>query len=71
MLNAGTFYNSEDRHILELQRDYKAGLISEEDMSLVDKEKLIELYKKQNLMLKQQIEVKKQSLKRRIDKLSK
>ena len=71
MTNTSFCYAREDSRILKLQRDYKAGLILEDDISAVDKERLIELYKKQNLELKQQIEVKRQSLKKRLEKLSK
>ena len=41
----------DDIRIEKLQRDFKTGKITERDISNEDKEKLIELYKKQNKRL--------------------
>ena len=49
--------NKEKQRILKLQRDFKAGLIEEKDLSEEDFKLLVNLYKKQ-------IEEKKQSIQR-------
>lgn len=47
--------DEEELKLLELQKAYKSGKILEENISQEDKEKLIDLYKKQNLELKETI----------------
>lgn len=55
--------------LLQLQREYKSGKILEEDMSQEDKEKLINLYKKQNLELKETIKNEKEEIRKMLDEL--
>ena len=47
--------NEAELRIIKLQKDYKLGNIKEEDMSSEEREKLIDLYKRQNEELKQKI----------------
>lgn len=61
---------SEDElKILELQKQYKAGNILEEDMSEEEHEKLIELYKKQNKQLHEKIMIKKNKIRKKLNEL--
>lgn len=62
--------NDEDElKILKLQQDYKAGSILEQDMTDEEHKKLIELYKKQNSDLEEEIEIRKKKLKTRLNDL--
>lgn len=61
--------DKEELRILQLQREYKSGKILEEDMSQEDKEKLINLYKKQNLELKETIKNEKEEIRKMLDEL--
>lgn len=48
--------NEEEQRILKLQRDFKAGLIEEEDLSEADFDALTALYEKQIMKTKEAIE---------------
>lgn len=61
--------DEEKLKILKLQKEYKEGNISEEDMSDDEYQKLIDLYVKQNAELKEKIEAKKQIIRKKIDDL--
>ena len=61
--------DEEELRLLQLQREYKSGKILEEDMSQEDKEKLINLYKKQNLELKETIKKEKEEIRKMLDEL--
>ena len=61
--------NDEEIRILELQKQYKAGNILEEDMTEEDHEKLIKLYKEQNKQLREKIMMKKNKIRKRLDEL--
>lgn len=61
--------DEEELRLLQLQREYKSGKILEEDMSQEDKEKLINLYKKQNLELKETIKNEKEKIRKMLDEL--
>ena len=61
--------SDEEIRILELQKQYKAGKILEEDMTEEDHEKLIELYKEQNKQLREEIMMKKNKIRKRLDEL--
>lgn len=61
--------DEEELRLLQLQREYKSGKILEEDMSQEDKEKLINLYKKQNLELKETIKNEKEEIRKMLDEL--
>lgn len=61
--------DEEELNIKKLQKEYKAGNILEENMTDEKREKLIELYKKQNKELKDKIETKKQRIRKKLDDL--
>lgn len=61
--------SDEEIRILELQKQYKAGKILEEDMTEEDHEKLIELYKEQNKQLEEKIIIKKNKIRKRLNEL--
>ena len=54
--------NEENLKVLKLQKDYKAGIISEEDLTDEEHQKLIELYEKQNKELREKIELRRQKI---------
>ncbi len=61
--------NEEELKIIKLQTDYKEGNIREEDMTDEEHKKLIELYEKQNKQLKEKINTKKQTTRKRLNDL--
>lgn len=61
--------NEDELKILELQKQYKAGNILEEDMSEEEHTKLIELYKKQNKQLHEKIMIKRDKMRKRLNEL--
>ena len=61
--------NEEELRILKLQTAYKNGEINERDIPENDKNKLIDLYKKQNKELKDNIEKEKYEIKKILDGL--
>ena len=61
--------NEEELRILKLQTAYKNGEINESDIPENDKNKLIDLYKKQNKELKDNIEKEKYEIKKILDGL--
>lgn len=61
--------DDDELKIIDLQKQYKAGEIKEEDMTDDEHKKLIELYKKQNYNLKNKIETKRYNIKMQIDSL--
>ncbi len=62
--------DEETRKIINLQKEYKAGNIKEEDMTDVEHKKLIELYKKQNDELIEKINARKYKIRKKLDDLS-
>ena len=61
--------SDEEIRILELQKQYKAGNILEENMTEDDHAKLIELYKEQNKQLEEKIIIKKNKIRKRLNEL--
>ena len=61
--------DEEELNIINLQKEYKAGNIREEDMTDEEHKKLIEMYEKQNKELKEKIENKKQVIRKRLGNL--
>ena len=55
--------------IIELQKEYKAGNITEEDLTDDEYFKLIELYKEQNKNLQNKIDIKKQQIRKKLDNI--
>lgn len=62
--------DEETTKIMNLQKEYKAGNIKEEDMTDDEHKKLIELYKKQNEELIEKINTKKYKIRKKLDDLS-
>ena len=62
--------DEETMKIINLQKEYKAGNIKEEDMTDDEHKKLIELYKKQNEELIEKINTKKYKIRKKLDDLS-
>ncbi len=62
--------DEEATKIINLQKEYKAGNIKEEDMTDDEHKKLIELYKKQNEELIEKINTKKYKIRKKLDDLS-
>ena len=62
--------DEETMKIIDLQKEYKAGNIKEEDMTDDEHKKLIELYKKQNEELIEKINAKKYNIRKKLDDLS-
>ena len=62
--------DEETTKIINLQKEYKAGNIKEEDMTDDEHKKLIELYKKQNEELIEKINTKKYKIRKKLDDLS-
>lgn len=56
--------------IINLQKEYKAGNIKEEDMTDDEHKKLIKLYQKQNEELIEKINAKKYKIRKKLDDLS-
>ena len=54
---------------MQLQRDYKDGNILEDDIPHNEKEKLVELYKKQNEEMKNVIELEQKEIRKLLDSL--
>ena len=61
--------NKEEFRIRKLQYDYKIGQVYEEDISDNDKNKLIDLYKKQNLEIKEKLKIEREEIKQFLKKL--
>ena len=61
--------SDEEIRILELQKQYKAGNILEENMTEEENAKLIELYKEQNKQLEEKIIIKKNKIRKRLNEL--
>ena len=59
----------DDIRIEKLQRDFKTGKITERDISNEDKEKLIELYKKQNKKLQEKLQTEKNQIREILNNL--
>ena len=59
----------DDIRIEKLQRDFKTGKITERDISNEDKEKLIELYKKQNKKLQEKLQTEKNQIRKILNNL--
>lgn len=59
--NIKTNTNNQNNIVL-LQKEYEKGIIKEEELSEYEKEKLIELYKKQIKILEIDIDLKKEEL---------
>ncbi len=55
--------------LLQLQKDYKDGNILEDDIPENQKEKLVELYKKQNEEIKNKIELEQKEIRKLLDSL--
>ena len=62
--------NKDELKIINLQKQYKAGNIKEEDMADEERKKLIELYKTQNEALRNEIEEKKIVIQKKIASLT-
>lgn len=54
--------DNEELRIVDLQKDYKAGKILEKDIPKEDRQKLIELYNRQNRELEKEIKEKEKIL---------
>ena len=63
--------DDEKLRILNLQEDYKNGLIEEEDISKEDYQKLLDLYDEQNKLIKEDIERDRVLIKNMLEKLKK
>ena len=61
--------NKEEFRIRKLQYDYKIGQVYEKDISDNDKNKLIDLYKKQNLEIKEKLKIEREEIKQFLKKL--
>lgn len=61
--------DKEEARILKLQKEYKSGKISKEDLTDEDYEKLITLYEKQNKKLKEKIDVQKEKIRKKLKDL--
>ena len=59
----------DDIRIEKLQRDFKTGKVTERDISNEDKEKLIELYKKQNKKLQEKLQTEKKQIREILNNL--
>lgn len=59
----------DDIRIEKLQRDFKNGKIAERDIANEDKEKLIELYKKQNKKLQEKLQTEKNQIREILNNL--
>ncbi len=59
--------NAEEIKIINLQKEYKAGKIKEEDMTDEEHKKLIELYEMQNKELEEEIKLRKVRIKNKLD----
>lgn len=55
--------------LIQLQRNYKDGNILEDDIPHSEKEKLVELYKKQNQEMKNKIEQEQKGIRKLLDSL--
>ena len=60
--------DKEEKRILELQRKIKRGEITEEELSDVDRKKIIMLYHKQNEALREKINQRKNEIRRILKK---
>lgn len=60
--------DKEEKRILELQRKIKRGEITEEELSDVDRKKIIMLYHKQNEALREKINQRKKEIRRILKK---
>lgn len=61
--------DEEKEKLMQLQRDYKDGNILEDDIPHDEKEKLVELYKKQNEEMKNVIELEQKEIRKLLDSL--
>lgn len=61
--------DEEKEKLMQLQRDYKDGNILEDDIPHDEKEKLVELYKKQNEEMKNKIELEQKEIRKLLDSL--
>lgn len=61
--------DEEKEKLMQLQRDYKDGNILEDDIPHNEKEKLVELYKKQNEEMKNVIELEQKEIRKLLDSL--
>lgn len=61
--------DEEKEKLMQLQRDYKDGNILEDDIPHNEKEKLVELYKKQNEEMKNKIELEQKEIRKLLDSL--
>ncbi len=61
--------DEEKEKMMQLQRDYKDGNILEDDIPYDEKEKLVELYKKQNEEMKNKIELEQKEIRKLLDSL--
>lgn len=61
--------NEKEEKLIQLQRDYKDGNILEDDIPHNEKEKLVKLYKKQNLEMKNKIEQEQKENRKLLDSL--
>ena len=59
--------NSEEERILKLQQQFINGNIDEDNISDEDYFKLVELFKKQNNEIKERIESRKKSIRKRLN----
>lgn len=59
----------DDIRIKKLQRDLKTGKIAERDITNEDKEKLIELYKRQNKKLQEKLQTEKDQIRQILNNL--
>lgn len=61
--------DEKEEKLIQLQRDYKDGNILEDDIPHNEKEKLVELYKKQNLEIRNKIEQEQKEIRKLLDSL--
>ena len=61
--------NKEEFRIRRLQHYYKIGQVHEEDISSNDKNKLIDLYKKQNLEIKEKLKIEREEIRQLLKNL--
>lgn len=61
----------ESEKIFNLQKAYKSGEISEEDLSKEEYKELVKLYEEQNKKLEEKLEKKLEKLKKKLDRFEK
>ncbi len=59
--------DEKEEKLIQLQRDYKDGNILEDDIPHNEKQKLVELYKKQNQEMKNKIEQEQKEIRKLLD----